>query len=327
MSDDSLSMAAEEADRPLPPHDASEWEWLLFRQHGVVSRRQALQFMSARVLWRNAASGRWRAEHRGVYVTHNGPLTQHQRLWVASLAVGSGRPALLGGLSALQVLGLRRFTSSAVHVLLPSGQRDHNPPDGVRVHRTSRLPPEDIHLRADPPCTHAPRSVVDAAQWARSDTEARTIIAATFQQRLVGGDEVERVLARMPIVGRRALILSTARDARDGSETITELDFVSLCRTGGLPVPSRQVIRKDASGRKRYLDAYFDEWGIRIEIDGAHHIHVAQWWSDMERHNDLSIQGEVLLRFPAWMLRERPEEVLAKIREALLNAGWRPGRQ
>jgi very-short-patch-repair endonuclease len=315
------------ADRALPAPDAGEWEWLLFRQHGVVSRRQALRFMSSKVLWRNTASGRWRAEHRGVYVTHNGPLTPHQHLWVASLAVGSGRPALLGGLSALAVLGLRRFTSSAVHVLIPSRCRDNNPPAGVRVHRTSHLPAIDIHQRSDPPCTHAPRSVVDAAQWARSDAEARTIIAAAFQQRLVGGDEVERVLGRMPTVRRRALVLRTAKDACDGSETITELDLVSLCRTSGLPIPSRQVIRRDASGRKRYLDAYFDDWRIRIEIDGAHHMQVEQWWSDMARHNDLSVRGEVVLRFPAWMVREQPNDVVATIRDALISAGWHPHQQ
>ena len=315
-------MAAVE-DRALPGADASEWEWLLFRQHGVVSRRQALRFMSAKVLWRNAASGRWRAEHRGVYVTHNGPVTHHQRLWVASLAVGSGRPALLGGLTALEVLGLRRFTSRVIHVVLPSRHRVHNPPKDSRVHRTLHLPREDVHRRADPPCTHAPRSVVDAAQWARSDNEARTIVAVSFQQRLVGGDEVERVLARMPMVARHALILRTAKDARDGSHTITEIDLVTLCRKAGLPTPSRQAVRTDASGRTRYLDAFFDEWGIRVEIDGAHHMQVDQWWSDMARHNDLSMKGEVLLRFPAWMVRERPQEVLAKIREALVNAGWR----
>ena len=259
----------------------------------------------------------------GVYVTHNGPLTTHQQLWVASLAAGGGSPALLGGLSALQILGLRRFSSRAVHILLPSNRRA-SPPAGVRVHRTVHLPAQDIDAKADPPCTQAPRSVVDAAGWAASDDEARTIIAVAFQQRLVGGDQIHGVLDRMPMVPRRSLIHATALDARDGSHTISELDLVALCRGHGLPVPSRQVIRTDSSGRKRYLDAFFDEWGIRLEIDGAHHMDVHQWWDDMRRTNALAVVGEIVLRFPAWVVRNRPAEVIGQLRDALLAAGWRP---
>jgi very-short-patch-repair endonuclease len=283
-----------------------------------------LEFFDGKVLDRRVAAKKWRAEHRGVYVTHNGPLTAPQRLWAASLAVGNGKPALLGGLSALHVLGLRRFESDAIHILLPPGRKDRDPPPAVRIHRTSRLPDEDTDWKADPPCTLAPRSVVDAAQWARTDKEARTIIAMSFQQRLVGGFQVHRALERFKVIKRRALIASTAADAMDGSETVTELDLLNLCREEGLPLPSRQVIRKDASGRQRYLDAYFDEWGIRVEVDGAHHMEADQWWSDMQRHNDLSVRGEVLLRFPAWMVRDEPAKVAAHLRQALLAAGWRP---
>jgi hypothetical protein len=311
-------------DPPLPRPDATEWEWLLYRQHGVVGRQQALRFMSSRVVWRNVASGRWRAQHRGVYLAHNGPLTSPARLWVASLAAGDGQPALLGGPSALLALGLRRFTSRTVHVIVPVSRRVRNPPDAVRVHRTGQLPAEDLDLRDAPPCTLAPRSVVDAASWARSDNEARTIIAMAFQQRLVGGDQIARVLGRMPVVTRRSLIRSTAHDAMAGSESVGELDLVALCHKAGLPVPSRQTVRVDASGRKRYLDAFFDEWGVRLEIDGAHHMAVDEWWRDMRRHNNLSVRGEVLLRLPAWKVREHPDEVAAVIRRALTAAGWRP---
>ena len=312
-------------DRLPPGDDAGELEWLLFRQHGVISRRQALQYMSQGALERRVRSGRWRAAHRGVYVAHNGPITDHQRSWIAVLAVGSGRVALLGGLSALAVLGLRRFASRGIHVLIPAAKRDADPPPGVVVHRTRSLPPEDQHRVGDPPCTMPARSVVDAAKWAASDDEARTIVAVSFQQRLVGGDLVERVLARMPVVSRRALILRTARDAREGSETVTELDLVAVCRRGGLPTPSRQVVRTDKSGRKRYLDAYFDEWRLRVEIDGAHHMFVEEWWRDMDRHNSLSVREEALLRYPAWLVRDRPAKVADEIRAALLEAGWRPG--
>ena len=127
-------------------------------------------------------------------------------------------------------------------------------------------------------------------------------------------------------MNRRALILRTARDASEGSHTISEFDIVSLCRTHGLPVPSRQVIRTDASGRRRYLDGCFDDRRIRLKNDGAHHMVVEEFWRDMQRHNDLSVRGEVVLRFPAWKVRERPDEVAEALRRALREAGWRPDR-
>ena len=308
----------------MPSGEGAELDRLLVRQHGVIGRRQALRYLGTNAVWRRVASGRWRAAHRGVYVAHTGPVTEQQRLWIAVLAVGCGRPTYLGGLSALSVLGLRRFDSRAIHVLLPASRRDRDPPPGVVVHRTRHLAVEDRVRTANPPCTAPARSVIDAAQWARSDDEARTIIAASFQQRLVSGDEIDGVLGRLPVINRRALIISTVADARTGSETVSELDLLRICRDAGLPLPSRQVFRIDATGRPRYLDAVFDEWNVRIEIDGGQHMFVEEYWRDMERQNDLAIPGEVTLRFPAWKVRERPADVAARIRRALVRAGWRP---
>jgi very-short-patch-repair endonuclease len=63
---------------------------------------------------------------------------------------------------------------------------------------------------------------------------------------------------------------------------------------------------------------------VHVEIDGAQHIEAETWWADMRRQNALWIQGVRVLRFPAWVLRERPSEVFAQIRQALIEAGWRP---
>jgi len=175
-----------------------------------------------------------------------------------------------------------------------------------------------------PPATLPGRSVVDAASWARSDDEARLIIASTFQQRLVVLADIERVLARTPKARRRRLILRTARDCAGGSESLGELDVLALCRRGGLPQPSRQVERRDRSGRRRYLDIYFDDWNLVVEIDGAHHMNVGQMWDDHSRQNELELSGYVVLRYPVFVVRQHPERVIAELREAMRIAGWRP---
>lgn len=51
--------------------------------------------------------------------------------------------------------------------------------------------------------------------------------------------------------------------------TLAEIDLARLCRRFGLPVPSRQERRRDASGRVRYLDAYWPEWGLHGRLDAG----------------------------------------------------------
>jgi hypothetical protein len=302
----------------------TDLDFLLFRQSGVISRRQALRHLSEKAVRHRLASGRWRVAHRAVYVTHAGPLTEDARRWVASLAVGRGRPTYVAGLTALAVLGLRGFSTRRIDVLAPAHRRDADPPPYVVVHRVNALPLMDRHLGGSPPCTMPARSVLDAAQWATSDQHAVAIVAAAFQQRLVGAVDVEPVLARLPRLRRRAVVVAAVADAAGGAESGPEVAFARLCRRAGLPEPSRQVVRRDADGRKRYRDVYFDEYGVHVEIDGGQHLEARSWYEDMRQHNEIAIAGDRLLRFASWMVRQRPAEVLAQLRAALVAAGWRP---
>jgi len=168
------------------------------------------------------------------------------------------------------------------------------------------------------------RSVVDAAAWARTDDDARAVVAAAFQQRRVCLADIEAVAAALSRSHRRALVLQTARYSAGGAHSISELDLVQICRRHRIPTPDQQVRRADSTGRNRYLDAYWKRWRLHVEIDGSFHLEVRTWWNDMRRQNDVWISGDRVLRFPAWALRSRPAEVAAQIRKALRAAGW-PG--
>jgi uncharacterized protein DUF559 len=244
---------------------------------------------------------------------------------VALLAAGYGdeRAVCLGGLTALRVWGLRRIDADAVHVLIPAASRPAGLPRYVRAHRTRHMPARDEIHCIRPPATLAARSAVDAAQWARSDKEARLIIAASFQQRLMSLRDIEQEVHQNTI--RRGLVLATAADCAGGSHTLGELDFVALCRKYRLPIPKRQVVVTDRQGRTRHLDALFEEWKVAVEIDGVQHQDVSVSWDDAERQNSLTLDGYTVLRYPSSYVREHPERVAADIREALLKAGWRPG--
>ncbi|HEX2417956.1 MAG TPA: DUF559 domain-containing protein, partial [Micromonosporaceae bacterium] len=152
------------------------------------------------------------------------------------------------------------------------------------------------------------------------------IVAAGFQQRLVRLDEVSAALDGMSRVRRRRLVLQTALDASGGAHSAAEADLPRLCRRHRLPAPTHQRPRRDHQGRRRWLDAYWEEWRLHVEVDGGHHMEVREWWADMQRQNALWVAGDRVLRFPTWALRHRPAEVAGQLRAALMAAGWRPGQ-
>jgi very-short-patch-repair endonuclease len=306
----------------IPPDDADPLTWLLFRQSSVISWRQARHFLSEAAIRHRVRSDRWRRVHRKIYVAHNGPVEHRQRLWIAALAAGRG--AVIAGGTALGEYGLHRYEGTAIHVLLPARRQPTDLPPGVRVHRTAVLPVEDIHRAAAPPRTMPGRSVVDAAQWAGSDDHACAVVAAAFQRGLVTLAEIHAVLARLPRARRRSVIATAADDAAGGAHSLAELRYARLNRTYGLPEPTRQQVRLDRAGRRRYLDVYYEDWQVHVEIDGGQHDDPRHHWADMKRQNEIWITGDRVLRFPAFIVRRRPDEVFAAVRRALTAAGWRP---
>jgi very-short-patch-repair endonuclease len=301
--------------RSIPPDEASELDWQLFRQNQVLSRDQAIAGLGRGAVQNLLASGRWQRAGRGVIVAHNGPLTGPQRLWSALLGVGDG--GVCAGLTAATLEGLRGYDSGLIHLLVPADRQLRRMP-GVCVHRTEVLPPVHVYRRADPPRTTMARSIVDAAAWAANDDDARAVVAAAFQQRRLVLGDLEQAAALLTRSRRRALVLQTARYAAAGAHSLSEVDLVRLCHRFGLPVPDQQVRR-----RGRYLDAYWREWRLHVEVDGSFHMEVRSWWADMRRQNDLWISGDRVLRFPAWVIASRPTEVATQIRTALEAAGWR----
>ncbi|MFI5101075.1 MAG: hypothetical protein ACHQE5_11285 [Actinomycetes bacterium] len=101
------------------------------------------------------------------------------------------------------------------------------------------------------------------------------MLAAVVQQGLARPEDLERELHGAGRIGHRQLLAAAAADIAGGAQALSEIDFVRLCRRHGLPEPTRQAVRVEASGRRRYLDA---EWvradGVHVvaEVDGAVHL-------------------------------------------------------
>ncbi len=277
--------------QPVPPALRA----LLSRQCGVLSVREALAHLTpAQVRWR-IDSGAWQQPARVVMVAHSGPILWEQQLWIGLKRAGSR--AVLTGVTAAVLDGLRGHSCSEIHVLLPAAHTVRGRHSLV-VHRSTSLDPADVHPIRLPPRTRLSRSVADAAAWAQTSDDARAILAAAVQQRLVLAGQLRTVVERLGCILRRQLLLSTLDDVAIGAHSVLEMRFLRLCRRARLPAPSLHV-RRGTGSSNRWLDAAWEEYGVVVEIDGSWHMEASSWWSDLRRQNRIVADGEVVLRYPA----------------------------
>ena len=298
---------------------------MLACQDGVLDIRLALSRMSPGALRWRLQSGRWQQPCRGIVVAQSGPLSSMQMLRVAVLWAGPG--SALGGLTAAKLQGFRGFDAKGdvIYLVRPVGraQRRTKPPTRVAVHYSRNLTPADIHPVRQPPQTKIARSLVDAAAWMGTDRGAQAVLAAGVQQRLVRVADLTAEVERNERVRRRGLMRETLEDIAGGAHALSEIDFSRLVvRRFGLPEPDRQVPRRDANGKRRWLDVVWEQATLIVEIDGAGHIDVLQYWDDMDRGNDFTLKHYRVLRYAAFVIRYRPEYVASQIRQALRDAGY-----
>jgi hypothetical protein len=304
------------AETAIPPELAAE----LQQQCGVVTMASAVRSLGRPVVRWRLERGRWQQPSHGVVVTRSGSLSPNEMLWVVVLGAGTG--AVLGGMTAARLDGLTGFDDGRIHVVVPaSRQVEANLSDAAVVHRSRLLGSADVHPVRQPPRTRMPRSILDAASWMRTENGTRAVLAAGVQQRLVRPADLAAALARRGAVPRRALMRATLGDIAGGAQALSELDFCKLTRRFGLPEPTRQALRPDKHGRVRWLDACWESARLVAEVDGLWHMDVSAWWADMRRDNELTLSGYRVLRFPAFAVRDHPEEVAAQIAGALGLAG------
>lgn len=294
---------------------------LLRRQHGVVTRTQLNRLRVTRDhVTHHRVALRWRALSPTVLVAHLGPLTRAARRWAAVLGAPAG--SVIGAWSALEVGGLEGWHRDPIHVVVPRGAYPDRHPWLV-VHESRRLREEDVVDAGGLPVHSIARAAVDAAAWQGSWRTAAGLMAAVVQQRLATTDDLFAMLDTVGKVRHRKAMRLALADVVGGADSLAEIDFARLCRRGGLPEPTRQAVRTDARGRRRFLDVEWRLPGGRrfvVEIDGVGHLERERWYDDLLRDAELGADAAtVRIRLPAMAARYEPDRVLAVVRRHL---GW-----
>lgn len=290
--------------------DDRRWVPLAREQSGVVSRRQLYELgVTREVVRANVRARRWQWRTESVLTITTGPLSWTQRLWVAALHAGPG--ALLGGLTAAWVHGLRNWERETVTVLVDD-DLSFNPLDGVRFFRTRR---ELASWRVDcrlPLCQLEPAVLLFAA-YEKHRRTAHGALSAVVQQRLTTPARLRECLGSMGPLRRAREFRGLLGDLEGGAESVSEIDVRRACRRCGIAPPTRQRPRYDRSGRKRRTDCEWDLADGRVlvlEVDGSHHVEVMQYSADMKRQRKLTTLQRVIVRCSAYEIRHEPADVM-----------------
>ena len=255
------------------------------RHHGVVSLPQLLELG----LTRPAVEGRLRRKrlltvHRGVYAVGHSALTARGRFIAAVYACGPG--ALLSYRSAGALHGLIRSSSARIDVTVPSARKER---DGIALHRSRAIHPDDRTVVAAVPTTSVARTLVDLADVLNERHLTKAVRQAEVL-RVFDLRALTRALASVPgRKGRHRLrrVLAAYQPEPHFLRSEAERRVKALCEKHALPQPRFNLW---IAGYE--IDAYWPEARLALEFDGAatHHTRHA-FHEDRRRDRVLATHG------------------------------------
>lgn len=289
---------------------------LLSRQDGLITRRQALEFLSENAL-RHRLGRYWRIVLPGVYLASTGELSERQRARAALLYGGSN--AQLCDRTALAAYGVQYLPPDDTVYILLSASDMRSSRDGVRVRRTHRPSPPRVidDLRYSPP----ERALAEFAARVGNDRTACAVLADSVQRRHTTAERLVEELAH--VTGRGA---GTARRVglwiAAGARSAPEVEFLEVCRRSRvLPAPLLNPLLELPSGRRVSPDALFEDARLVHETNGRGPHAADDRFDDMQaRHDAMTAAGLTVLHSSPRQLRTDSRRVLADVEECYRRA-------
>jgi hypothetical protein len=284
-------------------------------QSGVLARRQLKAAgWSDRQIDHEVDVERWQRPTAGVVVLNTGALSEDQRQWIGILHAGTG--AVLSHLTAARCGGLRWVGDDTIDVLTPKGDLVA-PLTGYFFHQTRRPYVRWLKPVSGPPRLPVEHAALLAAERDHYVRRAIGLLAACVQQGLTTSQRFERTIPLIRKLRNGKTFALVLGDIAGGAQSFAEIDIARLCKGAGLAPPTRQAVRLDKQGRRRYLDCVWvlsDGRVIVLEIDGSFHAEVSNWWRDIKRERAVVVQGDTVLRCSTVELRLEAMDVLDDLR-------------
>ncbi|MDQ3218466.1 MAG: hypothetical protein M3Q18_11590 [Actinomycetota bacterium] len=268
-------------------------------QFGFITRAQALDCgMSTDAIKRRVRAGVWVRVGPRLYFIDGAPKSSRQELMQACLLL----EGVVAGRSAARVHGLLGFRAQAVEVVtMRSFMRA---PEGVIVHRTNYLPPEDVTTLGGLPVTTPARTLLDLGGLVSSKLVGRAAADALARNKVTQpllADQLRRAgINGRPGTAVLRAILASLGNLEPGSVSESDLEdaMLEVIAKAGLAPPVRQFELREQGVLLGRVDAAYPHKLIALEADGYEcHSARAEWLYDRRRQNAFESRGWRFLRF------------------------------
>jgi hypothetical protein len=239
--------------------------------------------------------------------------------WMRALTAGFFDLAGAGyvaGRSGARMQGLDGFNGDAVELLVPRSSRGRRCSGTVRS--TARpIGKQDLQTIDGLRVLRAERLILESPLFGFTRDETENAIDSAIRRRLLSE---QRLRARALDQHSRSMnggriLLDALVDS--GGESRLERWFLRIVRDAGLPRPNLQkTFRSDGRVVAR-VDAFFPG-GLVVEVAGhGTHYSRSQRQHDAQRHTELTLRGLRVLTFTYDDIHDRPDWVIARLRDAL----------
>lgn len=284
---------------------------LLTRQHGLISRRQALAAgLSASAITRRTATGEWCVILPGVY--RHTAVTASDRVMVRATMLW--RAVTVSGSWAAWWHGLRPEPVGALTVTAPlsSGARSWR---DVRVRRRD-LAAVDVMLLDRVRVIRRPLAALENARFA----DGQNVVDRALQ-RQVTLDQLDAAMARFSGAAGATAARGALAVVQDGTVSAPERKLAAALREAGL-TEVKAGVRVWAGGRRCWLDFAVERRRLAIEVDGAaFHTDPVVFADDRARQNALVTDGWTVLRYTPTQISDQAARIVAEIAAVLANPG------
>jgi hypothetical protein len=198
--------------------------------------------------------------------------------------------------------------------------RNPHAPAGV-VTRNERLADDEITWAKGLPVTSPARTAFDLGRRLPRDQAIAQLDALMYARRFDVGQVLRLVERYRGARGVRAL-QSVLPLVDGGAASPRESWLRILCVDAGLPAPATQIPVVSGPGRPVWwLDMGWDKYMVGAEYDGDHHrTKRDQYVKDIRRLEAVARLGWRVVRV---VKEDRPADVIARVRTALISRGWR----
>ncbi|TCB96643.1 hypothetical protein E0H26_15585 [Micromonospora zingiberis] len=298
--------------RTHPP----EFSELAERQQQIVSRTQLLASgFDDMYLYRQTRRALWQRVLPATYALVTGVLTDEQRR--ISAALYAGDQAQLTGLAALTWYGFRQSPrTDDVQLIVPHHARRRSA--GYAV--ISRALALDGRARATPlyPVCSPARAVVDAARDLRQLRPVRAIVAEAVQRGYADLTSLDEEIRRARR-SRTALIRRAFAEVAAGTRSAPEAELRECLADSDVLAEihwNPRLVGADGAALPT-PDGYLADAAVALEVDSQeYHFRPGDWTRTLDRHNELSRYGILVLHFTPAQIRREPRRVRRIVAEA-----------